>query len=97
MDLLAISANEDKTTLAEQRQKTLRASLYDPFNPLYKTTSAYIADRLDLVDEAEQEYPQALLLEPVNADTLQQFGTFLSTIEGGRGRGRSPAAGIDYA
>lgn len=72
-----------KEDLVKRRSLALLAASYDPLNPIYQTEAAYFAQRLDLLDEADNEYRRVLSIDPINADTLQLYGVFLSGIEGG--------------
>jgi len=82
-NLFNLSADADQDTLLLQHQLALRATGYDPLNPIYPTAVAYTAQFLELDDKADQAYRQALSLDPANANTLQLYGEFLS----GQGKG----------
>ena len=82
-DLFNLVPDADKETLLRWNQQAMRAANYDPLNPIYKTAVAYTAQMLDEDAKANQAYAQALRLDPVNADTLQLYGEFLS----GQGEG----------
>lgn len=80
-DFLNLVPDASPETLQEQRRQAQQAAGYDPLNPIYPTASAYIAQRLGMLDEADLDFRQALLLDPVNANILQLYGVFLSGME----------------
>lgn len=82
-DLFNFAPDTDQPTLARWQQQATRATRYDPLNLIYHTAAAYTAQALGQDEAAKQAYITALKLDPVNADTLQLYGEFLS----GQGEG----------
>ena len=78
-DLFNFAPDTGQDTLARWQQQADRAAGYDPLNPIYRTAQAYTAQALGQDDRAKQAYTAALQLDPVNANTLQLYGEFLSS------------------
>lgn len=77
--LFNLAPDTDRETLLRWNHQARKAAGYDPLNPLYRTALAYTAQALGEEDQALQAYAAALKLDPVNADTLQLYGEFLSS------------------
>lgn len=76
--LLNLAPEISQEILQQKKHQALRSSDYDRLNAIYPTAVAFTAQFLGNIDQANQYYRKALLLDPANATILQLYGEFLS-------------------